>query len=151
MLRWMTTGEKGAPLGEAPPLPGLPPVFPSKDEFSLTYYSSTPVSSVPSHRLRFSRKYLTCAQTCRKLEIRRPSTSIVHLPVAQRVHVRSHRLMEKVHLLAARLILLLHRAGVRLFSPTEIWGTPRLPRTGPRHIRGTLDDICMHLTMSVCT
>ena len=50
-IRFMTTGERGDPIGAAPPRPRPPPVFPSRDQFALTYYASTPVSSLPNQWL----------------------------------------------------------------------------------------------------
>ena len=53
-MSFMTTGERVQPVGEAPPMPGPPPLFPSKDEFAFTYYASTPVSSLPNNWLPIS-------------------------------------------------------------------------------------------------
>ena len=119
----MTTDERAAPMGEGPPRPGPPPMFPSKDEFALTYYSGTPVSCLPTTGYRFPcpRKLLTLAQTCRVLDVRRIHTSVGLLLVARRVRVRSHRFIPVVLLLVALVVVLLQplRAVGLRFSDRE--------------------------------
>ena len=53
-MKFMTTRERVEPVGEAPPMPGPPPLFLSKDEFAFTYYVSNPVSSLPNNWLPIS-------------------------------------------------------------------------------------------------
>ena len=54
VLNFFATGERVGPSMEEPPEPGPCPVFPSKDEFALMYYSATPVSLIPNKSLLLS-------------------------------------------------------------------------------------------------
>ena len=154
-LGCLSQGLSTSHLGPQPPLPGSLPQIVSPEVFAATYYgSSTPVCSLPNHRLplSFASQAANMQGTCR--EQGDPGTSTLVMP--RRVGVRSHRFMKVVLLLAIlpipMVVLLLHRLVVLLplllthvvtavgmargppVSPGEISGSPRprLQITRPR-------------------
>ena len=107
MARFFQTGDRVPVTAEQPPRPGLPPVCPSREEFARTYYSGTPVSSVPNHLLPLScymANLLTFAQTCRERDVPGTDPLVVLLRVRR---ARSHRFTEAAVLLVFLMVVLL--------------------------------------------
>ena len=123
--RFMQTGERVPVTVEQPPMPGFPPMFPSREQFA-SYYAENPVSSVPNQLLPlffYMSKFLTLTQTCRERE---PSGTRRNLVVLLRVRrTRSHRCTPAAILLVLLVVLVLlpirRSTAVLLFLRQEIW------------------------------
>ena len=112
-LGCLSQGLSTSHLGPQPPLPGSLPQIVSPEVFAATYYgSSTPVCSLPNHRLplSFASQAANMQGTCREL----PHLGTNPLVMHRRVGVRSHRFMSVVLLLAVLPMVLLQRRLVVL-------------------------------------
>lgn len=113
-----------------PPLEGLRPEFPSRDEFAFAYYTDTPVSYLPKHLLSISGVpwwFLTPAQPCREREAPGPDPLVVLLP-RRPPPVRSRRCTSPV------VVVVVSRARARRLVVARAHLLPGLLRTGYRRL-----------------